>query len=111
MNVCKTGGEDFREVSAVFARPTPHRRPGGGASYTDLNNPDFAMLAEVTAVVAFLAHPGRALLYVKVNRVEFGEAGEGRGRAGGRLGALSAKAVLSGRAGDGVDLVTTNILE
>ena len=54
-------------------------------SYTDLENPDFSKLADViglrgwrverneeleTAIVQFLAHPGPALLDVKVNRME-----------------------------------------
>jgi len=95
-------------------------------AYTDLQNPDFAKLAEVigfaawrvernedleAAIVAFLAHPGPALLDVKVNRVELVmpakvEAAQVMGMA-----LYSAKAVLSGHASDVVDLVTTNFLE
>ena len=95
-------------------------------AYTDLHNPDFAKLAEViglaawrvernedleAAVIAFLAHPGPALLDVKVNRVELVmpakvEPGQVLGMA-----LYSAKAILSGRAGDVADLVKTNFLE
>ena len=95
-------------------------------AYTDLENPDFAKLAEVVgfrawrverneelegAVIAFLAHPGPALLDVKVNRVELVmppqvEVAQVLGTA-----LYSAKAVLGGRAGDVVDLVESNFLE
>lgn len=95
-------------------------------AYTDLENPDFAKLAEVigfkgwrvekneeleAAVIAFLAHPGPALLDVKVNRMELVmppvvEASQVIGMA-----LYSAKAVLSGRAGDVVKLIETNYLE
>lgn len=95
-------------------------------NYTDLLNPDFARLAEVIgfygqkveraeqlpdAVRAFLAHPGPALLDVKVNRtelvmppkVEFSQV------AGTML--YSAKAVLGGRSSDVVDLIKDNFTE
>jgi pyruvate dehydrogenase (quinone) len=95
-------------------------------NYAELLNPDFARLAEVIgfygqkaeraeqlpdAVRAFLAHPGPALLDVKVNRtelvmppkVEFSQV------AGTML--YSAKAVLSGRSSDVVDLVKDNFTE
>jgi pyruvate dehydrogenase (quinone) len=95
-------------------------------SYTDLQNPNFAKLAEVigfagwrverneeleAAVIAFLAHPGPALLDVKVNRAELVmppevEPGQVLGMA-----LYSAKAVLDGRAGDVADLIETNFLE
>lgn len=95
-------------------------------AYTDLENPDFAKLAEVigfkgwrvekneeleAAVIAFLAHPGPALLDVKVNRMELVmppvvEASQVIGMA-----LYSAKAVLSGHAGDVVKLIETNYLE
>jgi pyruvate dehydrogenase (quinone) len=92
-------------------------------TYTDLENPNFAMLAEVVgfrgwrvernedleaAVVAFLAHPGPGLLDVKVNRTELVmppqvEASQVLGMA-----LYSAKAVLAGRAGEVVDLLESN---
>jgi pyruvate dehydrogenase (quinone) len=95
-------------------------------AYTDLENPDFAKLAEVigfrawrvernegleAAVVAFLAHPGPALLDVKVNRVELVmppkvEVPQALGTA-----LYAAKAVLAGRAGDVAELVDANYLE
>jgi pyruvate dehydrogenase (quinone) len=95
-------------------------------SYTDLKNPDFAKLAEVigfagwrvernedleAAVIAFLAHPGPALLDVKVNRTELVmppqvQPGQVMGTA-----LYAMKAVLAGRAGDVIDLVETNFLE
>ena len=95
-------------------------------TYTDLHNPDFARLAEVigfrgwrveknqdleAAVAAFLAHPGPALLDVRVNRAELVmppriEAGQVLGTA-----LYSVKAVLNGRAGDVADLIETNFLE
>jgi pyruvate dehydrogenase (quinone) len=95
-------------------------------SYTDLQNPDFAKLAEVIgfrgwrvernedleeAVIAFLAHPGPALLDVKVNRVELVmppqiEAAQVLGTA-----LYSIKAVLGGRGGAVADLIETNFLE
>jgi pyruvate dehydrogenase (quinone) len=63
------------------------------------------------AVTAFLAHPGPALLDVKVNRMELVippkiEVGQVAGTA-----LYSAKAVLAGRPRDVVDLVTSNFLE
>jgi pyruvate dehydrogenase (quinone) len=95
-------------------------------SYTDLKNPDFAKLAEVigfrgwrveaneeleAAVIAFLAHPGPALLDVKVNRAELVmppqvEPAQVLGTA-----LYSVKAVLDGRAGDVADLLKTNFLD
>jgi pyruvate dehydrogenase (quinone) len=95
-------------------------------AYTDLQNPDFARLAEVigfkgwrvernedleAAVIAFLAHPGPALLDVKVNRMELVmpaqvEAGQVMGMA-----LYSAKAVLAGRPADVADLVESNFLK
>ncbi len=95
-------------------------------AYTDLSNPDFAKLAEVigfrgwrveknqdleAAVAAFMAHPGPALLDVKVNRAELVmppkiEAAQVLGTA-----LYSVKAVLHGRAGDVADLIETNFLE
>ncbi len=95
-------------------------------AYTDLQNPDFAKLAEVVgfrawrvernadlegAVIAFLAHSGPALLDVKVNRVELVmppqiEAAQVLGTA-----LYSVKAILAGRMGDVVDLVETNFIQ
>jgi pyruvate dehydrogenase (quinone) len=95
-------------------------------TYTELKNPDFARLADVVglrgwrvernedleaAVIAFLAHPGPALLDVKVNRTERVmppqiEAAQVQGMA-----LYFAKAVLSGRAGDVKDLIGSNFLE
>jgi pyruvate dehydrogenase (quinone) len=95
-------------------------------AFTDLQNPDFARLAEVIglrgwrvernedleeAVQAFLAHSGPALLDVKVNRMELVmppkiEVSQVAGTA-----LYSAKAVLAGRARDVVDLVASNFLE
>lgn len=95
-------------------------------AYTDLKNPDFARLAEVIgfaawrvdhnagledAVKAFLAHPGPALLDVKVNRMELVmppkvEPAQVFGTA-----LYSIKAVLDGRPGDVLQLVTSNFLK
>jgi len=93
-------------------------------AYTDLKNPDFARLAEVIgfkgwrvetgdaledAVVQFLAHPGPALLDVKVNRTEL--VMPPKIEPAMAFGALlySAKAVLGGHAGDVADLIQSNI--
>jgi pyruvate dehydrogenase (quinone) len=95
-------------------------------TYTDLENPDFAKLAQViglqgwrvernedleAAVIAFLAHPGPALLDVKVNRMELVmppqiEASQVLGTA-----LYSVKAVLGGRPGDVAKLIESNFLE
>jgi pyruvate dehydrogenase (quinone) len=95
-------------------------------AYTDLQNPDFAKLAEViglrswrverneeleAAVIAFLAHPGPALLDVKVNRMELVmppqvEASQVLGTA-----LYSAKAILAGRSADVEALIKSNLLE
>jgi pyruvate dehydrogenase (quinone) len=95
-------------------------------AYTDLENPDFAKLAEViglrgwrverneeleAAVVAFLAHPGPALLDVKVNRLELVMPPEVEASQVFGMALYSAKAVLGGRAGDVVELIKTNFLE
>jgi pyruvate dehydrogenase (quinone) len=95
-------------------------------AYTDLRNPDFAKLAEVigltawrvdrnedleAAVVAFLAHPGPALLDVKVNRVELVMPAKVEAAQVVGMALYSAKAVLSGHAREVADLVTTNFLE
>lgn len=94
-------------------------------AYTDLKNPDFARLAEVIgfagwrvetnaalegAVEAFLAHPGPALLDVKVNRNEL--VMPPKIEAAMVTGTLiyGAKALLSGHAGDVADLVESNLI-
>jgi pyruvate dehydrogenase (quinone) len=94
-------------------------------TFTDLKNPNFAMLAEVVgfygqkverndeleaAIVAFLDHPGPTLLDVHVNRTEL--VMPAHIEAGMVLGTMlySAKAVLSGRLGDVTDLLNTNFL-
>ena len=93
-------------------------------AYTDLKNPDFARLAEVIgfkgwrvetgdaledAVLQFLAHPGPALLDVKVNRTEL--VMPPKIEPAMAFGALlySAKAVLGGHAADVADLIESNI--
>jgi pyruvate dehydrogenase (quinone) len=95
-------------------------------AYTDLENPDFAKLAEVVgirgwrverneeleaSVIAFLAHQGPALLDVRVNRMELVmpphvEASQVIGTA-----LYSAKAILGGRSGDVLELIESNFLE
>jgi pyruvate dehydrogenase (quinone) len=95
-------------------------------AYTDLENPNFAKLAEVVgfqawrverneeleaAVIAFLAHPGPALLDVKVNRMELVmppqiEASQVLGTA-----LYSVKAILDGRPSDVAALIESNFLE
>jgi len=95
-------------------------------AYTDLKNPDFAKLAEVIGFAAwrvdhnagledvvksFLAHPGPALLDVRVNRMELVmppkvEPAQVFGTA-----LYSIKAVLDGRPGDVLQLVTSNFLK
>ena len=94
-------------------------------AYTELKNPDFAKLAEVVgirgwrverneeleaSVIAFLAHPGPALLDVRINRMELVtpphvEASQVIGTA-----LYSAKAILSGRSGDVLELIESNFL-
>jgi pyruvate dehydrogenase (quinone) len=95
-------------------------------AYTELKNPDFARLAEViglrgwrverheeleAAVVAFLAHPGPALLDVKVNRFELVMPAEVEAAQVFGMALYSVKAALSGRAGDVAELIETNFLE
>jgi len=95
-------------------------------AYTDLKNPDFARLADVVglrgwrvernedleaAVIAFLAHPGPALLDVKVNRTELVMPPQIEAAQVGGMALYFAKAVLSGRAGDVKDLIGSNFLE
>ncbi len=95
-------------------------------SYTDLKNPDFAKLADVigfrgwrvernehleAAVVAFLAHPGPALLDVTVNRMALVmppqiEASQILGTA-----LYSIKAVLGGRSSEVAELLESNFGE
>jgi pyruvate dehydrogenase (quinone) len=93
-------------------------------AYTDLQNPDFAKLAEVigfkgwrvdrnedleAAVIAFLAHPGPALLDVKVNRAELVMPAQVTTSQVLGTALYAAKAVLDGRARDVADLVETNL--
>jgi pyruvate dehydrogenase (quinone) len=95
-------------------------------AYTELKNPDFAKLAEVVgirgwrverneeleaSVIAFLAHPGPALLDVRVNRMELlvpprVEVSQVIGTA-----LYSAKAILGGRSGDVLELIESNFLK
>lgn len=94
-------------------------------AYTDLKNPDFGRVAEAIgiygqhvesaaaledAVRAWLAHPGPALLDVKTDRYELVmppviEAAQVLGTA-----LYSAKAVLSGRGGEVMDLIKDNFI-
>jgi pyruvate dehydrogenase (quinone) len=95
-------------------------------AFTDLQNPDFGKLAEVIgfrgwtidhneklepAILEFLAHPGPALLDVHVNRTEL--VMPPKIEPGMVLGTVlyGAKAVLSGRAHDVVDLIESNFLK
>jgi pyruvate dehydrogenase (quinone) len=95
-------------------------------AFTDLKNPDFSKLAEAIgfqgwrvekngeledAVNAFLAHPGPALLDVRVNRMELVmpphvEVGQVAGMA-----LYSAKAVLTGRSRDVAELLESNFVK
>ena len=95
-------------------------------AYTDLKNPDFALVARAmgfwartvtdadaleAAVVEWLAEPGPALLDVHTDRMELVipphvEAGQIFGTA-----LYSAKAVLSGRGGDVAALLSDNLLK
>jgi len=94
-------------------------------AYTDLKNPDFARVAESigfwsmrvdnadgldAAVATWLGQPGPALLDVHVDRMELVmppkvEAAQVFGTA-----LYSAKALLSGRGGDVLELLTDNFL-
>jgi pyruvate dehydrogenase (quinone) len=95
-------------------------------AFTDLQNPDFGKLAEVIgfrgwtiehneklepALLEFLAHPGPALLDVHVNRTEL--VMPPHIEPGMVLGTMlyGAKAVLSGRAHDVVDMLESNFLK
>jgi pyruvate dehydrogenase (quinone) len=95
-------------------------------AYTDLKNPDFAKVAEAIgfwgrsvrdaealdgAVADWLAQPGPALLDVHVDRMELVmppkvEAAQVFGTA-----LYSAKAMLSGRAGDVLELLGDNFVK
>ena len=95
-------------------------------AYTDLKNPDFARVAEAMgihgirvekasqleeAVQAWLAYPGPALLDVTTDRFELMmppaiEASQVLGTA-----LYSAKAVLSGRGADVVDMIKDNFIK
>jgi pyruvate dehydrogenase (quinone) len=95
-------------------------------AFTDLQNPDFGKLAEVIgfrgwtvdhneklerAILEFLAHPGPALLDVHVNRTEL--VMPPRIEPGMVFGTVlyGAKAVLSGRAHDVIDMLESNFLK
>lgn len=95
-------------------------------SFTELQNPDFGKLAEVigfrgwtidhnenleAALLEFLAHPGPALLDVRVNRSEL--VMPPQIQPGMVLGTMlyGVKAVLSGRANDVVDLLESNFIK
>jgi pyruvate dehydrogenase (quinone) len=95
-------------------------------AFTDLKNPDFGRLAEVIgfkgwtiehneqlepAILEFLQHPGPALLDVRVNRSEL--VMPPQVEPGMVLGTMlyGVKAVLSGRAGDVVDMLESNFIK
>jgi pyruvate dehydrogenase (quinone) len=93
-------------------------------AYTDLKNPDFARLAEVIgfagwrvetnadledAVKAFLAHPGPALIDVKVNRNELVVPPKVEASMVSGTILYGAKALLSGHGGDVIDLLESNL--
>lgn len=95
-------------------------------AYTDLKNPDFGKLSEAmgfrgwtvhrneelqAAILEFLAEPGPALIDVHVNRSEL--VMPPQVEAGMVLGTMlyGAKAVLSGRAGDVIDLLESNFIK
>jgi pyruvate dehydrogenase (quinone) len=95
-------------------------------AYTGLQNPDFSKLAEViglrgwrverneeleAAVIAFLAHPGPALLDVKVNRMELVMPAQVEASQVFGMALYSVKAVLGGRAGEVVELLKSNFME
>ena len=94
-------------------------------TYTDLKNPDFGKLAEVmgfygrrvehsdnleAAVVEFLAQPGPALLDVVVNRSELVMPPTVQMSQIASTALYAAKAVLSGRTHDVVELVVDNFV-
>lgn len=63
------------------------------------------------AVKAFLAHPGPALLDVRVNRLELVMPPEIKlGQVAGTA-LYSVKAIMSGRTGDVLNLIESNFLE
>jgi pyruvate dehydrogenase (quinone) len=95
-------------------------------AFTDLQNPDFGKLAEVIgfrgwtidhneqlepALLEFLSHPGPALLDVRVNRTELVMPPHIEPSMVFGTILYGAKAVLSGRAKDVVDLVESNFLK
>ena len=63
------------------------------------------------AVVAFLAHPGPALLDVKVNRMELVMPPQVEASQVFGMALYSVKAVLGGRVGDVVELLKSNFME
>lgn len=95
-------------------------------AFTELQNPDFGKLAEVIgfrgwtidhnkdlepAILEFLAHPGPALLDVRVNRSEL--VMPPQIEPGMVLGTMlyGVKAALSGRAADVVDMLESNFIK
>lgn len=95
-------------------------------AYTGLENPDFSALAKVcglggwrvenaskleSAMQAWLAHNGPAVLDVKVNRVELVMPPEVKVSQVASTALFGLKAVLSGRAGEVVDLLKNNFLK
>jgi pyruvate dehydrogenase (quinone) len=95
-------------------------------TYTDLKNPDFAKLAEAigyrgwrvdrnenleSALKDFLAHPGPALLDVKVNRMELVMPPKIDLAQVAGTTLYSVKAILEGRARDVIDLVESNFIK
>jgi pyruvate dehydrogenase (quinone) len=95
-------------------------------SYTDLKNPDFARVAEAiglygqrvekageleTAVKAWLAHPGPALLDVLTDRMELVMPPKIEAKNIFGTALYSAKAILGGRAADVVELAKSNLVD
>jgi pyruvate dehydrogenase (quinone) len=94
-------------------------------AFTQLKNPNFARLAEVigyggwrvekaddleAAVRAWLAHPGPALLDVLTDRMELVMPPKVELSQIFGMSLYSAKAILSGRAGDVIELLDENYL-
>lgn len=94
-------------------------------AYTKLKNPDFSKIAEVigfgawrvehgdgleAAVEAFLAHPGPALLDVKVNQMELVMPPAIEISQAASTALYGAKAILSGRIHDVLEMAETNFV-
>jgi len=95
-------------------------------AYTDLKNPNFAMVAEVIgiygrrvesanaledAVKAWLAHPGPALLDVTTDRMELVMPPTVKASQVFGIALYSAKAIIGGRGKDVISLVKDNFLK